>query len=188
MGKTYEKLDDKLIAFIKAQKMFFVATAPLSQDGHVNVSPKGYDSFIVIDENTVAYADLGGSGIETLAHVNENARITIMFCAFEGPANIVRIYGRGRTLQFNHPDFEEEIGRFPPGHERARNIIYVDITSVSDSCGWGVPFYEFKGQRDQLQRYVDNKPVEEWRESRLTKNASSIDGLPGMMRNAEKGE
>lgn len=186
MGKTYEKLDDKLIAFIKAQKMFFVATAPLSQDGHVNVSPKGYDSFIVIDENTVAYADLGGSGIETLAHVNENARITIMFCAFEGPANIVRIYGKGRTLQFNHPDFEKEIGRFPPGHERARNIIYVDISSVSDSCGWGVPFYEFKGQRDQLQRYVDNKPVEEWRESRLTKNASSIDGLPGMIRNAEK--
>ena len=188
MGKTYEKLDDKLIAFIKAQKMFFVATAPLSQDGHVNVSPKGYDSFIVIDEKTVAYADLGGSGIETLAHVNENARITIMFCAFEGPANIVRIYGRGRTLQFNQPDFEEEIGRFPPGHERARNIIYVDITSVSDSCGWGVPFYEFKGQRDQLQRYVDNKPVEEWRESRLTKNASSIDGLPGMIRNAEEAE
>jgi len=188
MGKTYEKLDDKLIAFIKAQKMFFVATAPLSQDGHVNVSPKGYDSFIVIDEKTVAYADLGGSGIETLAHVNENARITIMFCAFEGPANIVRIYGRGRTLQFNQPDFEEEVGRFPPGHERARNIIYVDITSVSDSCGWGVPFYEFKGQRDQLQRYVDNKPVEEWRESRLTKNASSIDGLPGMIRNAEEAE
>ncbi|MEQ8557553.1 MAG: pyridoxamine 5'-phosphate oxidase family protein [Henriciella sp.] len=182
MGKTYEKLDDKLIDFIKAQKMFFVATAPLSEDGHVNVSPKGYDSFIVIDETTVAYADLGGSGIETLAHVNENARITIMFCAFEGPANIVRIYGKGRTLQFNHPDFEAEIGRFPPGHERARNIIYVDITSVSDSCGWGVPFYEFKGQRDQLQRYVANKPLDEWHESRLAKNAESIDGLPGMAR------
>ncbi|HIG23760.1 MAG TPA: pyridoxamine 5'-phosphate oxidase family protein [Henriciella marina] len=186
MGKTYEKLDDKLIAFIKAQKMFFVATAPLSGEGHVNVSPKGYDSFIVIDENTVAYADLGGSGIETLAHVNQNARITIMFCAFEGPANIVRIYGKGRTLQFNHPDFETDIRRFPPGHERARNIIYVDISSVSDSCGWGVPFYEFKGQRDQLQRYIENKPVEEWHESRLAKNAESIDGLPGMTRKTEK--
>ena len=180
MGKTYDRLDDKLIAFIKAQKMFFVATAPLSGEGHVNVSPKGYDSFIVIDETTVAYADLGGSGIETFAHVNENQRITIMFTAFDGPANIVRIYGKGRTLQFDHPDFAAELTRFAPGHERARNIIYVDITSVSDSCGWGVPFYEFKGQRDQLTRYIDNKPPEDWYESRRQKNATSIDGLPGI--------
>lgn len=182
MGKTYDVLNGKLVDFIKAQKMFFVATAPLSGDGHVNVSPKGYDSFIIIDETTVAYADLGGSGIETLAHVNENQRITIMFCAFDGPANIVRIYGRGRTLQFDHPDFESEIGRFPPGHDRARNIIYVDITSVADSCGWGVPFYEFKGQRDQLTRYIENKPLDEWHESRMQKNATSLDGLPGMVR------
>ncbi|MGB3625969.1 MAG: pyridoxamine 5'-phosphate oxidase family protein [Henriciella sp.] len=182
MGKTYDKLNDKLIEFIKAQKMFFVATAPRADDGHVNVSPKGYDSLIVIDEKTVAYADLGGSGIETLAHVNENGRLTIMFCAFEGPANILRVYGKGRTLQFDHPDFETEIGRFPPGHERARNIIYLDITSVADSCGWGVPFYEFKGQRDQLTRYIENKPLDDWYESRMQKNAQSLDGLPGMVR------
>ena len=101
MSKTYERIDETLAGFIKAQKMFFVATAPLSGEGSVNVSPKGYDSLALIDERTVAYLDLGGSGAETLAHVRENGRITLMFCAFEGAANILRLYGRGRAVAFS---------------------------------------------------------------------------------------
>ena len=182
MAKFYDQLNDKHVAFIKAQKMFFVATAPLSDAGRVNLSPKGYDSFRVIGPNRVAYADLGGSGAETLAHVRENGRITFMFCAYEGAANIMRLYGRGEVMQFNDPGFAEEIAKFSSGLERARDIIFADIRQVQDSCGWGVPFYEFKGERDQLTRYIENRPVEEWHESRLTKNALSIDGLPALQR------
>ena len=182
MAKFYDRLEDKHVAFIKAQRMFFVATAPRSDTGRVNLSPKGYDSFRVIGPNRVAYADLGGSGAETLAHVRENGRITFMFCAFEGAPNIMRLYGRGEAMQFNDPGFAEEIANVPPGHERSRDIILADIHQVQDSCGWAVPFMDFKGERDQLRRYIEHKPLEEWRESRLTKNAKSIDGLPGLIR------
>jgi len=181
MGKTYDKLDDKLIRFIEAQRLFFVATAPLAEDGHVNLSPKGYDSFKVIDETTVAYLDLGGSGIETQAHVQENGRITIMFCAFEGPANIVRLYGQGEAIDVGNPRYPEMLALFP-GFARARAVIVIKIQRISDSCGWGVPFYEFKGERDQLMRYIGNKSVDEWTESRFEKNTESIDGLPGIVR------
>jgi hypothetical protein len=182
MAKFYDRIEDKHVAFIKAQRMFFVATAPRSDAGRVNLSPKGYDSFRIIGPNRVAYADLGGSGAETLAHVKENGRITFMFCAYEGAANIMRLYGRGEVMQFNDPGFADEIAKFPPGHERARDIIFADIAQVQDSCGWAVPFMEYKGERDQLRRYIDNKPLEEWYESRLTKNEKSIDGLPGLQR------
>ncbi len=179
MGKTYEKLDDKLIDFIKAQKLFFVATAPLSGEGHVNVSPKGYDSFAILDETTVAYADLGGSGIETHAHVVENGRITIMFCAFEGKANIVRLYGRAQAYDFNHPDFAELAALFPD-LERLRGVFKVKLTRIADSCGWGVPFFSYEGERDQLKRWTTSRDMDEWRERRMTQNAESIDGLPGL--------
>jgi len=182
MAKFYGALNDKHVAFIMAQKMFFVATAPLSDAGRVNLSPKGYDSFRVIGPNRVAYADLGGSGAETLAHVRENGRITFMFCAYEGAPNIMRLYGRGSVMQFNDPGFAKEIALFPPGHERARDIIFADLTAVQDSCGWAVPFMEYKGERDQLRRYIDHMDVDAWHESRLTKNATSIDGLPGLIR------
>ncbi|MEQ1607551.1 MAG: pyridoxamine 5'-phosphate oxidase family protein [Hyphomonadaceae bacterium] len=158
MAKFYDRLEDKHVAFIKAQSTFFAATAPLSD------------------------ADLGGSGAETLAHVRENGRITFMFCAYEGAPNIMRLYGRGEAMQFNDPDFAEEIAKFSPGHQRPRNIIFAEITQVQDSCGWAVPFYEFTGERDQLRRYIDHKSLDEWRESRLTKNAKSLDGLPGLIR------
>jgi hypothetical protein len=181
MAKFYDSLNDKHLAFITAQKMFFVATAPRADDGRVNLSPKGYDSFRVISPARVAYADLGGSGAETLAHVKENGRITFMFCAFEGAANILRIYGRGSVLQFNDPGFAEELAKFPPGLERARDIIFADVLSVQDSCGWGVPFYDYKGEREQLKRYIGNLDEAAWYESRLKKNAQSIDGLPGLI-------
>lgn len=187
MGKTYEKLDDKLIEFIKAQKMFFVATAPLSRDGHVNVSPKGYDSFVVIDESTVAWLDLGGSGIETMAHLKENERITIMFCAFEGRANIVRLYGKGEAIQLDDARFPDLMKLFPD-FEKARAIVTVKLDRISDSCGWGVPFYEYKGDRDQLKRTFDHayeKHGDAVDEGFFVSNAESIDGLPGMTRKPE---
>lgn len=179
--KVYDKLDDRIISFIEKQKMFFVASAPLSGDGHINLSPKGYDAFKVIDDTTVCWLDLGGSGIETQAHVQENGRITIMFCAFEGPANILRLFGTGEVVNPHHEEWDEMLGLFP-GFERARGVFKVKLNRIQDSCGWGVPFYEFKGERDQLTRYVDNKSTEEWIESRYAKNAESIDGLTGLVR------
>jgi hypothetical protein len=182
MAKVYEEIDETLAAFIAAQKMFFVATAPLSPEGHVNVSPKGYDAFRVLGPKRVAYADLGGSGIETVAHTRENGRITIMFCAFEGPALILRLYGRATVMQFDEPGFDAELARFP-GFGRARNIVYVDVERISDSCGWAVPFYDFKSERDQLKRAIDHRTREEWSERRYVSNAESIDGLTGLVRN-----
>ena len=161
------------------QKMFFVATAPLAADGHVNVSPKGYDTFSIIDPLTVAYLDIGGSGIETLSHVQENKRITLMFCALEGAAKILRLYGEGEVINFNHPEFNDLMKLFP-AHDRARNIICVRVTRIQDSCGWGVPFYEFKSERDQLKRYYADKSAGDIEAKYYVSNAASIDGLPGI--------
>jgi hypothetical protein len=180
MSATYDQLDDKLIAFIRRQKLFFVATAPLSPDGCVNLSPKGYDSLAIIDNQTVAYVDLGGSGIETHAHLAQNGRITLMFCAFEGPANILRLYGRGESTAFDDPRFPDLIRLFPD-FRRARAVITVHIQRVADSCGWGVPFFDYRGERDQLKRWVDARPFDEWAERRFETNAQSIDGLPGLI-------
>ncbi|MEM9224914.1 MAG: pyridoxamine 5'-phosphate oxidase family protein [Pseudomonadota bacterium] len=179
--QVYETLNEKIISFIERQKMFFVATAPLAGEGHVNLSPKGYDAFKVIDETTVAWLDLGGSGIETQAHVQENGRITIMFCAFEGPANILRLFGTGEVINPHDDGFADLLALFP-NFDRARGIFRVKLTRIQDSCGWGVPFYEFKSERDQLTRYVDNKSQEEWLESRYASNGTSIDGLPGLIK------
>ena len=181
MSHTYDALDDGLIAFIRAQKMFFVATAPLSAEGSVNLSPKGYDSFVVIDHSTVAYLDLGGSGIETHAHVRENGRITFMFCAFDGAANIVRIYGRAEAFSFADPEYQALRPLFALP-QAARGIIRCRITRVTDACGWGVPFYDYRGERDQLARYIDHKTPDAWLESRLERNAKTLDGLPGLVR------
>lgn len=181
MGKTYNEIDEKLAAFMSRQKIFFVATAPLSGNGHVNVSPKGYDCLRILSPKRIAYADLGGSGIETVAHVLENGRITIMFCAFEGAAMILRLYGKARIMQFDEPGFDEELSRFP-GFGRARNIVFVDLERIADSCGWGVPFFDFKGERDQLKRAIDHRSREEWAERRYQSNAESIDGLPGLVK------
>ena len=181
MGKSYEVLDDKLTAFIQAQKMFFVATAPLSQGGQVNVSPKGYDCFKILGPTTVAYLDLGGSGIETLAHLRENGRITLMFCAFKGKANIVRLYGTGTAVNFDEPGFEQALAMFP-NFDRARSIITINITRIADSCGFGVPFYDFVGEREQLLRSANHRSEEDWKEYRYMRNPKSIDGLEGLVK------
>jgi hypothetical protein len=186
MSAVYEELDEKLIDFIRRQKMFFVASAPLSADGHVNVSPKGYDCFRVVNPRQVAYLDLGGSGIETVAHARENGRITIMFCAFQGAPLILRLYGRATIMQFDHPSFSQELAKFP-GFKRARNVVFIDIERIADSCGYGVPFYEFQGPRDQLQRSVEHREQEEWERRRFESNAQSIDGLEGLSRKRTEG-
>jgi hypothetical protein len=183
MSTVYQELDEKLIDFIRRQKMFFVASAPLSADGHVNVSPKGYDCFRVVNPRQVAYLDLGGSGIETVAHARENGRITIMFCALEGPALILRLYGRATIMQFDHPSFSQELAKFP-GFTRARNVVFINIERIADSCGWGVPFYEFKGPREQLQRAIEHRAQDEWEQRRFEANARSIDGLAGLVRDS----
>ncbi len=179
MGASYDALDEELIGFIRRQKLFFVATAPLSAQGSVNLSPKGYDSLAIIDPMTVAWLDLGGSGAETIAHLRENGRITLMFCAFEGRANILRLYGEGEVCPFDSPAFPEKLALFP-GFSRARAVITVRIRRIADSCGWGVPFFEFKSERDQLRRYVDNGEDEAWAIRRCERNAVSIDGLPAL--------
>ena len=183
MGKVYDQLDETLIDFIKRQRLFFVATAPLSADGSVNVSPKGYDSLAILDPRTIAYLDLGGSGVETHAHVRENGRITLMFCALEGAPNVLRLYGEGQACGFDEPGFAEKMALFPT-FERARAVITVKIRRIADSCGWGVPLFEYKGERDQLRRWVDHRPHAEWAERRYEANALSIDGLPGLTRPA----
>ncbi|GJL95053.1 MAG: pyridoxamine 5'-phosphate oxidase [Hyphococcus sp.] len=180
MAKVYERLTEKHIEFIKKQKMFFVATAPLSADGSVNVSPKGYDSLRIVDDTHVEWVDLGGSGIETVAHLRENARITLMFCAVEGAANILRLYGKGSAITFDDPNFSEALSRFD-GFDRGRAIIRIEIERVSDSCGWGVPFYEYKGERDQLRRSIEHRTEDEWKKHRYNSNAASVDGLLGLL-------
>ncbi|MEL7452942.1 MAG: pyridoxamine 5'-phosphate oxidase family protein [Pseudomonadota bacterium] len=183
MGKTYDQIDDKLEAFIEAQKMFFVATAPAGTGGHVNLSPKGYDSFAILGPKKVAWLDLGGSGIETLAHLKENGRITIMFCAFEGRALILRLYGQGDAVQFDDPRFPDLLKHFP-SFDKARAIVTVDLTRIQDSCGWGVPFMDFREERDQLKRFADNPKMnaDQWAEAFYEGNAMSIDGLKGVER------
>jgi hypothetical protein len=179
MGKLYPEIDERLAAFIRRQKMFFVATAPLAGDGHVNLSPKGLDSFAILDPRTVAYLDLTGSGIETVAHLRENGRIVILFCAFEGPPKIVRLHGRGDVLTPEHPEFGELATRFP-AHLGTRSLIRVGLQRISDSCGYGVPLYEFRDQRPQLIQWTERKEAGEGVEAyRRANNAHSIDGLPG---------
>ena len=189
MGKQYDQLDDRLTDFIGKQKMFFVGTAPLDGGGHVNLSPKGYDSFTIIDETTVAYLDMGGSGIETQAPMcRKMAASRIMFCAFEGPAFILRLYGHGESVSFDQPEFPELLKLFP-SFDKARAIIRIKLTRIQDSCGWAVPFYEFKEERDQLKRYGDHlvETGTDIAEKYYTNNATSIDGLPGLVR-PEKGD
>lgn len=175
-----DEIGPKVAAFIDAQRMFFVATAPLSAEGHVNVSPKGYTSFARLDPRRVAYIDLGGSGIETHAHLRENGRICLMFCAFEGDPLILRLYGKGRAHQYGTPEFDALRPHFPEIDVPVRGIIEVDLTRVQRSCGWGVPNFEYLGDRDILKNHNAARTQEEHMARRIASNGSSIDGLPGL--------
>lgn len=179
MGKVFGALDAKLREFIERQQMFFVATAPLADDGLINLSPKGLDSLRILDDRTVVYADLTGSGIETVAHLKENGRIVVMFCAFEGTPNILRLHGRGEVIEQNHPEFESLAAQFP-NYTGLRCLIRIRCQRISDSCGWGVPLYEFQKHRSQLLDWAESKGPDGLREYQLTKNSQSLDGLPGL--------
>ncbi|WP_203708899.1 pyridoxamine 5'-phosphate oxidase family protein [Asanoa iriomotensis] len=179
--KLHEEIDGRLREFIEAQHMFFVATAPSGDDGHVNLSPKGMGgTFVVLGEHRVAYLDFHGSGAETLAHLRQNGRITIMFCAFQGPPNIVRLHGRGSYTPIGHPDLDGLLGHFPdaPDLGGLRGVITVDVSRVSDSCGYAVPFMTYEGDRDLLIRWAERKDDAALADYRHQKNATSIDGLP----------
>jgi hypothetical protein len=179
MGKLYAQLDDDLRQFIAEQHVFFVGTAPLSPEGHVNVSPKGLDTFRVLGPRTVAYLDLTGSGIETVAHVRENGRVTLMFCAFQGMPRILRLYGRARAIEPGDVEWARLAEEFPP-HLGRRCVVLVDLARIADSCGFGVPLYEFKGGRTQLAQYAERKGPAELERYKGQKNRESIDGLPGL--------
>jgi hypothetical protein len=176
MAKVYTELSDRLRDFVASQSMFFVASAPLSGEGHINLSPKGLDTFRVLGPDRVAYLDLTGSGNETAAHVGENGRITIMLCAFEGKPMILRLFGRGRTVLRGSSEWSELISEFDeiPG---ARQIIVVDIHRVQTSCGFGVPLLVSGEDRDQLVRWAERKGPEGLVDYRRQNNATSIDGI-----------
>ncbi len=178
MGKVLEALDDKLTEWIGRQHVFFVATAP-SAGGHVNLSPKGHDCLRVLDPTTVAYLDLTGSGAETIAHTRENGRITVMLCAFEGPPLILRLFGRGQAHPNGSPRYEELVGRFPsiPG---ARSIMVVDVDRVQTSCGYSIPFMDYRDERPTLQQWATRQGEDGLREYWAERNGESIDGLPAL--------
>ncbi|MFE9094594.1 pyridoxamine 5'-phosphate oxidase family protein [Streptomyces sp. NPDC007264] len=186
MGKTYERIDGRLRTFIEAQPLFFTATAPLSADGTVNLSPKGLKgSFAVIDELTVAYLDFAGSNAETIAHLRENGRITLMWCAFQGPPNIVRVHGRGEPVFRDDPRFLELLARFPgidPAPHGLRAITVVTAERIRDTCGYAVPFMSYEEDRDlhgrRFAREDDASLNDYFRGKEHIER--SMDGLPGL--------
>lgn len=180
MGKIYNGITPQLSEWIGRQKIFFVSTAPLNGEGHINCSPKGLDSFRLLSADQVAYQDLTGSGVETIAHVKENGRMVIMFCAFEGPPRIVRFHGKANVITPEMLEYNE-VARLFPSRAGTRAYIVLKAERISDSCGYAVPLYEFKGDREVLDNWVAAKGTEGLRVYRGEKNASSIDGLPGLL-------
>ena len=189
MAKVYESIDERWREWIARQPLFFVGTAPRADDGHVNVSPKGPGGTLrVLDERTVAYLDVIGSGAETIAHIRENGRIVVMFCSFEGPPKILRLHGRGEVVQAGEPRFEElfercafdELG--PP--EARRAVVLVHVERIADSCGYGVPLMSYEGERPHhdawAQKKLRTRGPEALVDYQREKNATSLDGLPAV--------
>jgi hypothetical protein len=179
MATVHPEITQDLAEWIGKQHVFFVATAPLAAEGMVNCSPKGLDAFAILDGQTVAYLDLTGSGAETIAHVRENRRIVIMFCAFEGAPKIVRLHGRGTVVFPNDAEFSDLRPRFPD-HPGVRSIIQVDVARISDSCGHGVPEYAYEGERVALVRWAAKKGPEGMQAYQAENNRVSLDGLPAV--------
>ncbi len=179
MGKVFSEIDERLEEWLDEQHLFFVATAPLSDEGLVNLSPKGMDTFRVIGPRQVAYLDFHGSGVETIAHLRENGRIVVMFCAFTGPPRIVRLQGRGDVLQPGDAEFDTLRAQFPdmPG---SRAVIRISVGRISDSCGFSVPEFTYKGERSQLLKWAERKGEEGLEEYARENSRESLDGLPGL--------
>lgn len=184
MGKLYERIDGRIRTFIEEQPVFFTATAPRADDGHVNLSPKGRaGSLVVLDESTLAYLDFGGSGAETIAHLRENGRITLMWCAFDGPPKILRVHGRGEPVFRDDPRWARYIGHFADADgPSARAIILVGAVRISDSCGFAVPFMEYREERTQHAQHFARKSDEEFAAYCEKKEhvGVSLDGLPAL--------
>lgn len=179
MSKRHENITPEISTCIREQRVFFVATAPRASDGHINVSPKGGDSFRVLGPLEAVYQDFTGSGAETAAHVRENGRIVVMFCAFQGPPKIVRIHGSGMPITAEDPRYAKFVELFPvnPG---TRAFVLIRVDRVSDSCGYSVPLYRFQSQRETLDRWASTKTPEGLKAYRAAKNRQSIDGLPAL--------
>jgi hypothetical protein len=189
MASTFPEIDERLEGWIAAQSMYFVATAPLGGDGHVNVSPKGpIETLRVLDPHTVAYLDMVGSGAETIAHIRENGRIVIMLCAFQGPPRILRLHGRGEVLVPGEQRFEELAagGGFeqPSVPASRRAIVLVHVSRIGDSCGYGVPLMSFEGRRPHMNAWAEKKVrvggPEALADYQREKNSLSLDGLPAV--------
>jgi hypothetical protein len=189
MARVYEGIDDRQREWIARQALFFVGTAPLAGDGHVNVSPKGpIGSLCVLDEHTVAYLDVVGSGAETIAHLRENGRIVVMLCAFAGPPRILRLHGTGRVHRPGEPEYDALIERCgfedssPAGARRA--VIVVDVTRIADSCGYGVPLMAYEGERPHqrlsAEKRLRTQGPDAYRAYEREHNATSLDGLPAV--------
>lgn len=179
MAERFASISPQLADWWRAQPMFFVATAPAGSEGHVNLSPKGHDTLRILDTNRVAYLDLTGSGIETIAHLRENGRITLMACAFNGNPRISRIYGTGLVHPLGTPEFDALAGEFPelPGR---RAIIEIGVERVTTSCGYAVPLMDLVADRDRLIEWAEKKGDDGIEEYWGKKNRASIDGLPGL--------
>lgn len=177
MGKFFDNILDQHVKFIDHQQIFFVATAPLNSEGHVNLSPKGMDTFRVLPGNKVAYLDIVGSGNETSAHLLENGRITFMFCAFDGPPNILRLYGNGYAVLPGQEGWPELALNFDLVLA-TRQIIVANIYKVQTSCGFSVPYYTYNGERDHAQKWAENKGEEGLEKYKAEKNRISLDALP----------
>lgn len=187
MGKIFPVIDDALADWLAAQHLFFVATAPSGDGGHVNCSPKGSESFHVLGPKQVCYIDFTGSGVETIAHLQDNGRIVLMFCAFEGGPRIVRLHGKGEVLRPDHEDFASLLQQFGQRTLGVRAVLRIDVSRISDSCGYGVPIYKYERDRETMAKWADKKGedgvAQYWRD----KNLDSLDGLPGIADIADDG-
>lgn len=181
MGRTFDAIPDHLAAWMAEQPVWFVATAPLAADGRVNVSPKGGDTFRVVDDRTVAYLDLTGSGAETIAHLRENGRLTIMFCSFDETPMIVRLQGTGEVVLPGDTGFDALAALFP-AHPSTRAIVRLRVERTATSCGYGVPVMDVVGPRPLLDRWAARKGPDGLAAYRERHNARSIDGLPALER------
>lgn len=180
MGHLHEEITAVTANWIREQRIFFVATAPLAREGHVNCSPKGGDTFRIIDPVTVAYQDLTGSGVETVAHLQENGRVVIMFCAFSGPPKILRLHGIGKVVTETDPKFPALAALFPP-NTGMRGVIHVTVTRISDSCGYAVPFLDYQKDRNSLDEWANSKGMSGLKKYQQEKNRQSLDGLSGLL-------
>ena len=189
MAKVFDRIDEHQRGWIARQALFFTGTAPLAGDGHINVSPKGpIDSLRVLDDHTVAYLDIVGSGAETIAHLRENGRIVVMLCAFEGPPRILRLHGRGEPVLPDDPRFHELLTRCgfaePAAAEARRSIVVVHVHRIADSCGYGVPLMSYEGERPHSDKWAAKKLRSEGPDALVEyqreKNAESLDGLPAI--------